>query len=90
MKFEGILKSMDAEGREKHIPAIEIGKGRGREDVREQVISLHRLGERTPAFEAVTTPGVLNWRNSNETSVRYTIVFRRLSECGSIEDTHFA
>jgi hypothetical protein len=36
------------------------------EDVREQVISLHRLGERTPAFEAVTTHGVLNWRNSNE------------------------
>ena len=36
------------------------------EDVREQVISLHRLGKRTPAFEAVTTHGVLNWRNSNE------------------------
>ncbi len=29
------------------------------EDVREQVISLPRLGERAPAFEAVTTHGVL-------------------------------
>jgi superoxide reductase len=29
MKFGDILKSKEAEGKEKHIPAIEVGKGRG-------------------------------------------------------------
>lgn len=33
MKFGDIVKSMDAEGREKHVPAIEIGKGRRIDDV---------------------------------------------------------
>jgi len=29
MKFEEILKGLESEGKEKHVPAIEIGKGRG-------------------------------------------------------------
>jgi len=29
MKFAEILKSPEAEGREKHVPVIEIGKGKG-------------------------------------------------------------
>jgi len=33
MKFGDIVKSMGTEGTEKHVPVIEIGKGRGREDV---------------------------------------------------------
>jgi len=33
MKFGDILKSKEAEGKEKHVPIIEIGKGRGREGV---------------------------------------------------------
>jgi len=33
MKFGEILKGRESEGREKHVPAIEIGRGRGKEDV---------------------------------------------------------
>jgi len=33
MKFADILKGAEAEGKEKHVPIIEIDKGRGREDV---------------------------------------------------------
>ena len=33
MKFEDLLKGEEVEGKEKHVPYIEIGKGRGREDV---------------------------------------------------------
>ncbi|MGB2728238.1 MAG: desulfoferrodoxin family protein [Halobacteriota archaeon] len=33
MKFEELLKGAEAEGKEKHVPYIEIGKGRGREEV---------------------------------------------------------
>jgi superoxide reductase len=33
MKFEEILKGKTAEGKEKHVPIIEIGKGHGKEDV---------------------------------------------------------
>jgi len=33
MKFEDIVKNREAEGKEKHVPIIEIGKGRGREGV---------------------------------------------------------
>ncbi len=33
MKFGDILKGTEAEGKEKHVPIIEIDKGRGREDV---------------------------------------------------------
>ncbi|MHC1572641.1 MAG: desulfoferrodoxin family protein [Methanosarcinales archaeon] len=29
MKFEEILKGLESEGKEKHVPDIEIGKGRG-------------------------------------------------------------
>lgn len=29
MKFADILKSPEAEGKEKHVPVIEIGKGKG-------------------------------------------------------------
>ncbi len=29
MKFEDIVKNKEAEGKEKHIPVIEVGKGRG-------------------------------------------------------------
>jgi len=29
MRFGDILKNKEAEGREKHVPAIEVGKGRG-------------------------------------------------------------
>ena len=29
MKFGDILKSKDAEGKEKHVPIIEVGKGKG-------------------------------------------------------------
>ncbi len=29
MKFGDILKNKEAEGREKHVPAIEVGKGKG-------------------------------------------------------------
>jgi len=31
MKFEDILKDKDSEGKEKHVPVIEIGRGRGEE-----------------------------------------------------------
>lgn len=33
MKFGDILKSQEAEGKEKHVPIIEVGKGRGEADV---------------------------------------------------------
>ncbi|MEA2005917.1 MAG: class II SORL domain-containing protein [Acidobacteriota bacterium] len=33
MKFADILKGAEAEGKEKHVPVIEIDRGRGREDV---------------------------------------------------------
>jgi superoxide reductase len=33
MKFGDILKGEDAEGKEKHVPVIEIDKGRGKEGV---------------------------------------------------------
>ena len=33
MKFGEILKDKEAEGKEKHVPVIEIDKGRGREGV---------------------------------------------------------
>jgi len=33
MKFGDLLKGLEAEGKEKHVPHIEVGKGRGREDV---------------------------------------------------------
>jgi superoxide reductase len=33
MKFGELLKGAEAEGKEKHVPVIEIDKGRGREDV---------------------------------------------------------
>ena len=33
MEFGEILKGAEAEGKEKHVPAIEVGKGRGKEDV---------------------------------------------------------
>ncbi|MEA2075526.1 MAG: class II SORL domain-containing protein [Euryarchaeota archaeon] len=33
MKFGELLKGAEAEGKEKHVPIIEIDKGRGREDV---------------------------------------------------------
>jgi len=33
MKFEAILKDIEAEGKEKHLPVIEVGKGRGKSDV---------------------------------------------------------
>jgi len=33
MKFADVLKGAEAEGKEKHVPIIEIDKGRGREDV---------------------------------------------------------
>ncbi|MCK4418075.1 MAG: desulfoferrodoxin [Candidatus Latescibacteria bacterium] len=33
MQFADILKSTEAEGKEKHVPMIEVGKGRGRESV---------------------------------------------------------
>ncbi|NMX21111.1 desulfoferrodoxin [ANME-1 cluster archaeon GoMg4] len=33
MKFGELLKGAEAEGKEKHVPMIEIDKGRGREDV---------------------------------------------------------
>ncbi|NOQ33588.1 MAG: desulfoferrodoxin [Methanosarcinales archaeon] len=33
MKFDEILKGREAEGKEKHVPTIEIGKGRGEGNV---------------------------------------------------------
>jgi len=33
MKFEEILKGIEVEGKEKHLPVIEVGKGRGKSDV---------------------------------------------------------
>lgn len=33
MKFEEILKGILAEGKEKHLPVIEVGKGRGKNEV---------------------------------------------------------
>ncbi len=33
MNFGDLLKGAEAEGKEKHVPVIEIGKGRGRENV---------------------------------------------------------
>ena len=33
MQFADILRSTEAEGKEKHVPMIEVGKGRGREGV---------------------------------------------------------
>ena len=33
MKFEEILKDIGAEGKEKHLPVIEVGKGRGKSEV---------------------------------------------------------
>jgi superoxide reductase len=33
MKFGDLLKGAEAEGEEKHVPVVEIDKGRGREDV---------------------------------------------------------
>ncbi len=33
MKFGELLKGVEAEGKEKHVPVIEIDKGRGGEDV---------------------------------------------------------
>lgn len=33
MKFDEILKGSESEGREKHVPTIEIGRGRGGGDV---------------------------------------------------------
>ena len=33
MKFGDILKGEEAEGKEKHVPVIEIDKGRGKEGV---------------------------------------------------------
>jgi superoxide reductase len=33
MRFGDILKGAEAEGKEKHVPLIEVDKGRGREDV---------------------------------------------------------
>jgi len=33
MEFGDLLKGVEAEGKEKHVPYIEVGKGRGREDV---------------------------------------------------------
>jgi superoxide reductase len=32
MKFGDILKSKEAEGKEKHVPTIEVGKGKGEAD----------------------------------------------------------
>jgi len=34
MKFEAILKDIEAEGKEKHLPVIEVGKGRGKSESR--------------------------------------------------------
>ncbi|MCW7071332.1 MAG: desulfoferrodoxin family protein [Methanophagales archaeon] len=33
MNFGDLLKGVEAEGKEKHVPQIEVGKGRGREGV---------------------------------------------------------
>ena len=33
MEFGDLIKGAEAEGKEKHVPYIEVGKGRGREDV---------------------------------------------------------
>jgi len=33
MKFGDLLKGAEAEGKEKHAPYIEIGKGRGKENL---------------------------------------------------------
>ncbi|MCW3136765.1 MAG: class II SORL domain-containing protein [Canidatus Methanoxibalbensis ujae] len=33
MEFGELLRGEEAEGKEKHVPHIEVGKGRGREDV---------------------------------------------------------
>lgn len=33
MKFGDILKGKESEGKEKHVPAIEVGKGKGEGDV---------------------------------------------------------
>lgn len=33
LKFGELLKSIENEGKEKHLPVIEIGKGRGKSDV---------------------------------------------------------